>query len=426
MDVTQKEFSPGVSLTAVSTDKFKTGTLSVSLAVPLRKETVTATALLCDVLYRGSEKYPDIAAISAAEDELYGLSLSPAVRQRGETQCVSLVGSFIDDRYALDGQPVLEGTAALMGELLLRPAVEDGVFRADYVKSEGANLADLIRSQVNDKRTWALHRLVEVMCEGEPYALDKYGFADEAEQIGSADLWAQYQSLLKNARVIFCYVGAAPLERVEAAIRACFGPLLTPRTGVLPGCLVVSAPRGEVREQTDRLDVTQGKLALGLRTGGIDLRSPEYPALLVCNAVYGATPSSKLFMNVREKLSLCYYASSMVNKYKGVMVISSGVEFSRFRDARDEILTQLDKMRAGDFTDEELHAGKQALTSGFRTLLDSQGQLEDFWFSQAIAGADESPEELSARVESVSREQVTGAAQKLRLDTVYYLTGKGD
>lgn len=424
MDVTQKELVPGVELISVSTDKFKTGTLSVSLISPLRRETVTANALLLDVLYRGSGKYPDIQAISEAEDELYGLSLSPVVRQRGETQCMSLVGSFIDDSFALDGTAVLEGAAELMGEILLRPATEGGVFRADYVRSEGMNLADLIRSQVNDKRTWAIRRLTEVMCEGEPYALDRHGFAEEAERMDPAVLWDRYQALLREAGVVFCYVGAAAPKRVEKAIRAAFAPLLTPRSRVLLEHTVIPAPKGEVREQTDHLDVAQGKLALGLRCGGIDLRSPEYPALLVCNAVYGGTPNAKLFMNVREKLSLCYFASSMVNKYKSVMVVCSGVEFANFQVAKDEILAQLDKMRAGDFTDEELHAGKQALTSGYRALLDSQGQVEDFWFSQAVAGTDESPEGLSARVAAVTREQVAACARKLALDTVYYLAGK--
>lgn len=424
MDVTHRKLVPGVELISVSTDKFKTGTLSVSLVTPLRRETATANALLLDVLYRGSEKHPDIQAISEAEDELYGLSLSPAVRQRGEAQCLSLVGSFIDDSFALDGRPVLEGAAGFMGEILLEPATEGGVFRADYVKSEGVNLADLIRSQVNDKRAWSIHRLVEVMCQGEPYALDKYGFADEAENMDLAALWARYQALLKEAGVIFCYVGSASPDRVEQAVRAAFAPLLTPRDRAVLEHTVIPAPKGAVREQTDRLDVAQGKLALGFRTGGIDLQSPEFPALLVTNAVYGGTTTSKLFMNVRERLSLCYFAVSTVNKYKGIMAVSSGVEFSNFQVAKDEILAQLDKLRAGDFTDEELHAGKQALVSGYRALLDSQGQVEDFWFSQAVAGVDESPEGLSERVASVTREQAAAAAQKLQLDTVYYLTGK--
>lgn len=424
MDVTHRELVPGAELICVSTDKFKTGTLSVSLIEPLRRETATANALLLDVLYRGSEKYPDIQAISEAEDLLYGLSISPLVRQRGEAQCMSLVGSFINDSFALDGTAVLEGAADFMGEILLHPNLENGAFRADYVKSEGTNLADLIRSQVNDKHSWALHRLVEVMCEGEPYALDKYGTAEEAENMDRLALWARYRALLEEAGLVFCYVGSAPLERVEGAVRKAFAPLLTPRARTLIRHTVVPAPRGAVRELAEPMDVVQGKLVLGLRCGGIDLRDPDYPALLVCNAVYGGTPTSKLFMNVREKLSLCYYASSMVNKYKGLMVVTSGVEFGNFQVAKEEILTQLDKMRSGDFTAEEFHAGRQALLSAYQALLDSQKQVEDYWFSQAVAGVRESPEELSRRVAVVTPEQAAAAAGRIQLDAVYYLTGK--
>lgn len=424
MDVIRKTLAEGVELIAAATDKFKTSLLSVSLVTPLDTATAAANALVGDVLYRGSAKYPDIEAISAAEDELYGLSLSPSVRQKGESQCISLIGSFIDDRFALDGKPVLEPAAELMGEILLHPATENGIFREDYVRSERANLADLIRSQINDKRSWAIHRMVDVMCEGEAYAVNKYGTAEQALAIEPEALWARYQSLLHEARVVFYYGGSASTERVEQAVRAAFGPLLTPRAGGKTECLVVPRPQGEVRTHTDRLDVGQGQLVLGFRTGGIDVRSGEFPALSICNAIYGGTANSKLFLNVREKLSLCYFVDSLIDKLKGLMVVSSGVEFGNFRVAEEEILSQLRQVREGSFTDEELEAARRVLVSSGRAMLDSQGRMEDYWFTQAVAGLYESPEELIARLENVDREQVVAAAEKLELDTVYHLARK--
>ncbi len=423
MEVIHQPLTDGVTLIAVSTDKFKTNLLSVSLLVPLRAETSTANALIGEVLNRGSRRYPDIEAISAAADDLYGMALSPSVRQKGESQCISLIGSFLDDRYALDGKPILEPATRLMGELLLDPATEDGIFREDYVKSEGANLADLIRSQVNEKRGWSIHRVTELMCRGEAYAVDKYGVAEEAEKMTAQVLWKHYQALLQEARIVFYYAGSAGLERVEKAIREAFGPLITPRTIKLD-CQIVAQPKEEVRSYTDHMDVAQGKLALGLRTGGITVESPEYPALLVCNAVYGGTASSKLFMNVRERLSLCYFASSMVDKLKGLMVVSSGVEFSNFEVARKEILAQLKAIQCGDFTDEELHVGRRAVASSLRTMMDSHGRMEDFWFTQCAGNWTERPEELMARVEQVTRQQVQEVAGRIHLDTVYYLAGK--
>lgn len=424
MDVIRKTLAEGVELIAAATDKFKTSLLSVSLVTPLDAATAAANALVGEVLYRGSARYPDIEAISAAEDELYGLSLSPSVRQKGESQCISLIGSFIDDRFALDGRPVLEPAAELMGEILLHPAVENGVFRGDYVRSERANLADLIRSQINDKRSWAIHRMVDVMCQGEAYAVNKYGTAPQALAIEPEALWARYQALLRGARVVFYYGGSAPIQRVEGAVRAAFGALLTPRAGTGTQCRVIPRPQGEVRAHTDRLDVGQGQLVLGFRTGGIDAGSGQFPALSVCNAIYGGTANSRLFLNVREKLSLCYFVDSLVDKLKGLMVVSSGVEFGNFRVAEEEILAQLRLVQEGSFTDEELEAARRVMVSSGRSLLDSQGRMEDYWFTQAVVGLYESPEELIARLERVDREQVVAAAGKLALDTVYHLAGK--
>jgi len=424
MEIHHKELAGGVELVMVRTDKFKTGAFSVTLAEPLRAETATANALLGEVLCRGSRRHPDIQAISRASDELYGASVGPSVRQRGETQCVCFTASFIDDRYALDGTAVLEPVLALTGELLLDPLREDGVFRADYVAGEGANLADQIRSRVNEKRAWSIFRLTQEMCAGEPYALDKLGDAAQAEAMTAPALWARYQALLDGARVVFYYGGSAAPERVEAAIRAGFGPLLTPRKTDLP-CLVKAAPDGAVREATDRMDVTQGKLALGFRTGGITQNSPDYPALLVCNALYGGSANSKLFLNVRERLSLCYFASSMLDKLKGLMVVSSGVEFEKFAVAKDEILAQLEAVRRGDFTEEELTAAVRTVSGSLRAALDSQGRLEDYWTTQVLSGgALAGPDALIAPVEAVTKADVARVAGGIGLDTIYYLTGK--
>ena len=253
MERIRKSLAEGVELIVNRTEQFKTGLLSVTLTVPLKAETATANALIPDVLYRGSRNHPDIESLSAATDQLYGASLGPAVRQRGECQCVSFLCSFIDDQYALDGMAVLEPAAALMGEVLLDPLTEHGVFRRDYVSGEGANLADRIRSRVNDKRGWSIFRLVQEMCAGEAYALDKLGSAEEAESMTPETLWEQYQTLLKQAQVVFYYGGSADAQRVETAIRHGFGPLISRREGQY-ACQIISHPASAVREVVDRMD----------------------------------------------------------------------------------------------------------------------------------------------------------------------------
>ena len=420
-----KQLADGVELLVNRTDKFKTGLLSVTLTVPLRQDTATAGALIPDVLYRGSRQYPDIERLSAATDALYGASLGPAVRQRGESQCVSFLCSVIDDRYALDGSAVLEPAAALMGQALLDPVTEGGVFRADYVKGEGANLADRIRARVNDKRGWSIFRLVQEMCAGEAYAIDKLGSAEEALAMTPDRLWADYQRLPGRAKVTFYYGGSAHPDRVEETVRRAFAPLMAGRTAPVE-CRVVAQPGHPVRTVTEEMDVTQGKLAMGFRTGGVTMDSPDYPALLVCNALYGGSANSRLFLNVREKLSLCYYASSMLDKIKGLMVVSSGVEFADFDRAQEAILAQLEEIREGRFTEAELNAAVRTVVNSLRGRLDSQGQLEDDQLTRLLFHSDREGEDLIRAVEQVTAEQAAQAARRIRLDTVYRLTGKGE
>ena len=424
MEQQYKQLADGVELLVNRTDKFKTGLLSATLTVPLRREDATAGALIPEVLYRGSRSCPDMERLSAATDALYGASLGTGVRQRGESQCISFLCSVIDDRYALDGSAVLEPAAGLMGEVLLDPAAENGVFRRDYVKGEGANLADRIRARVIDKRSWSIFRLVQEMCAGEAYAVDKLGDAEEALSVSPEGLWADYQALLGRAKVTFYYGGSAQPERVEETVRRAFAPLIRGRNAPVE-CAVPREPSGPVRTVTDEMDVTQGKLAMGFRTGGVTMDSPDYPALLVCNALYGGSANSRLFLNVREKMSLCYYASSLIDKLKGLLVVSSGVEFGDFDRAQEAILAQLDELRAGRFTGEERNAAIRTVVNGLRGRLDSQGQMEDDCVTKLICGVrPDDGAELIRAVERVTAEDITQAAQRIRLDTVYRLTGK--
>ena len=231
-------------------------------------------------------------------------------------------------------------------------------------------------------------------------------------------LWSDYQNLLSHAGVTFYYGGSAQLERVEETVRRCFAPLITART-VRTQCQVLAAPRGAVRTVTEDMDVTQGKLAMGFRTGGITEGSPDYPALLVLNALYGGSANSRLFLTVREKLSLCYYASSMLDKLKGLMVVSSGVEFQDFDRAQEAILAQLDELRVGRFTQEELNAAVRSVVSSLRGRRDSQSMLEDDCVTKLVCGLrPDGGGELIRAVERVTAEQAAEAAKKIQLDTI--------
>lgn len=429
MEVIRKTVGPGVGLTAIRTEKFKSATLSVTFLVPLEEKTASLNALIPYVLRRGCEKYPTMAQVSRRLEELYGGMLEPTVRRRGETQCVGMMGSFLGDAYTLEDRSNLKEAGSLLAQLILHPATEAGGFRPEYVRGEKENLIQTIRGELNEKRQYAVLRLTQEMCRGERYGVDRYGSEETVRAVTPKSLWKQYQTLVGKARVELHYCGAEPVEKVEAALEELISGLCQGREGWEPGtteCQVVAAPpAGEPRRVVERLDVAQGKLALGFRTGGITLGDEDYPALMLCNTLYGGSGNSKLFLNVRERLSLCYYAGSMLESVKGLLVVSSGVEFGKLAEAEREILAQLESVKAGNITDKELEGARQILLSSYRGILDSRGALEGYWLTAAVTGVLTPPEELLEGIRRVTLREVAEAARKLRLDTVYQLVGKG-
>lgn len=427
MQVTREDLAPGIALTAIETDKFKSASLSIYFLTPLSARTASVNALAPYVLRRGCKAYPTMGEVSARLEELYGGAIEPIVGKKGETQCLGLVGSFLDDTYALESEPVLESAAELLTGLLLEPVEERGVFKEDYVAGERENLIQAIRSQMNDKRRYATLRLTQEMCRGEACGVDRLGSEEDAAAITPQGAWAAYEDLLSTAQVELFYCGSAEMDRVKRTLAPLVEGLASRRGGELAmlDCEVrCNATQAEPQMVVDHLDVTQGKLTMGFRTGGACVWTDNYPALLVFSALYGGTATSKLFLNVRERLSLCYYASSAVEAIKGIMVVSSGVEFDKMQEAQNEILAQLEAVKSGDFTDEELVSAKQAVVNSYQSALDSRAQLENYWLGAAVTDLQEPPETLIERVKRVTAKDVSDLAQAMELDTVYRLMGK--
>lgn len=425
MRYTAKDLAPGVHLLVGESGRFKTNLFSVNLVIPLERESAGANALTPEVLFRGCRRLPDIAGLAAETDLLYGADIAVGVRRIGETQSVTLRCAVVDDRFVPGAGDLLERSVALMGEVLLDPATDGGVFRRDYVESEGANLADRIRSERADKIAWANWRLIQEMCRGEAFSISKLGEADEALSMTPQRLWQAYRTLLDRAEVIFCCCGSAAPERVENAVCAAFAPLLAHGREPAFRCQVPAHPEGPVRRVCERMDVTQGKLTMGFRTGGITEGSGQYHAMLLCNALYGGTAHSRLFRHVRERLSLCYYADSVYDKLKGILLVSTGVEPDRMAAAEAECLAQLEAIRRGDFTREEFDLTVRALVSRLTMSRDSLGAHADWLLTGCLTGSGlPDVDGLIRRLEAVSPEDVAAAARCVEPDTVYCLTGR--
>ena len=413
------EILPGVYLTAVQSDKFKTGCFSLNLLRPMKKEEAAANALIPSVLLRGSETCPDIASISAKLDELYGASVGTLVRKKGEVQLVGFYCDYVQDEYV--DEPVFAPVMAFLAELLLHPRLENGAFPEAVVDSEKLNLENAMLSRINDKRTYAASQLIRTMCAGQPYGIPRIGEPDDLTEITAKSLYAHYRNLLATSRVELFYMGSLSPEAVAKVLQTVLADLPRAEAFVPVGTTPAPAAR-PLQEKTERLDVTQGKLSLGFFTD-ITAKDPRYPALVLAATVFGGGATSKLFTNVREKMSLCYYASASFEKFKGVLSVSSGVEFSKLETAKTEILRQLEACKAGDITDDELESARGYLVSDLKIAMDSPGRLDDYYMGQILLEQDGTMQDLASAIARVTKQEAAEAIQALRLDTIYALEG---
>ena len=420
----KSDILPGVTLTCINTDKFKTGCLSINLISGLSRETAAMNALLPRVLRRGSAQYPDMERITAALDDSYGARVDTMIRKKGELHCAGLFIDFPDDRYLPPGESALDKTVALAGGLLLSPDLQEGgLLRSDYVASERSNLIDDIRAGINDKRGYCLDRLIEEMCAGEPYAINRLGGEGEALEITPESLTAHYKNLFANSRAEVFYCGSAEPQRVGSALCSALrglsfcGGVTAPKTEI-----ILHPAESSPRRFTEVLDIAQGKLAVGFRLGKA-MEEPNYPALMILNAIYGGGASSKLFLNLREKLSLCYYASSFIDKHKGVMIAASGVDFSNIGSALSELLKQLDQVKCGDVSDAELQTARRTVITAVKSAYDRPGGLLELYFDSSIAAFPYDPERLCEKVEAVGLDDIVEAASGVETDSIYVLRG---
>lgn len=417
--INQIELAPGVNLRAVQTDKFKTACFSVNFLRPHTKKDAAADALLPSVLLRATEKYPDIRSISTHLDELYGATFGTLVRRKGEVKLLGFYADFVEDAFLPERESVFSPMADFLREVLFRPLTENGVFCAVCVEGEKQNLINAIEASLNDKRSYAALRLQQIMCEGEAYGVPRLGTAEAVRAITPESLWEHYQTVLKTSRIEVFYAGRCSAEEAAALLAPVFDQRET--APFAPFATQVLRSARQVRECAETMDVTQGKLVMGLRTG-ITVSDEDYPALLLLNAVFGAGMTSKLFVNVREKLSLCYYAGSSIEKFKGVMFISSGIAFENYETAKQAILHELEDCKDGIISDEELESARRQVLSALRAAMDSPAQMDEFYCGMALCEYDDYPA-LMQRIERLTRDDLSRAAKKLTLDTIFFLKG---
>ena len=413
------ELLPGITLRCFRDSRFKQGCLSLQFVRAMAKEESAMNALLPNVLLRGTNAHPDLRAITHRLDELYGASVSPVVRRVGDYQTVGLYCGFMDDRFALPGDKVLQPMLSFLEELLLDSPLEDGGFSRSFVESEKRNLIATIESELNDKRNYAMSKLLKLMCSGDSFGLPRLGTKEQVEAIDPAGLYAHYREILRRSPVNLFYVGSGSSEQVADLLKPLFAKLER-KYEALPGQTGFRSTGGSHGVET--MEVSQGKLCMGFTTP-ITNRTPEFPAMQVLNTLFGAGMTSKLFMNVREKMSLCYSIGSGYYGTKGIVTVSAGIDSDMEQTVKEEVLRQLDACRAGEITEEELEAARRAIVSSLRATHDSPGSIEGYYATAALSGMGLTPAEYRTAVETVTLEDVVAAAKSIRLHTTYFLKG---
>ena len=414
------ELYPGGTLRCFRDDRFKQGALSLQVLRPMCKEEAALNALLPSVLLRGCKSAPDMRAITLKLDDLYGASVGALVRRIGDIQCTGLSCSMLGDRYALDGDAIFAPMAAFLEQRLLDPVTAAGCFDESFVESEKQKLVWTLEAQRNDKRSYATNQMLKALCQDDSYGIPRLGEISDVEAITPESLYAHYRKLLTPSPVHVFSVGSAAPETVAAPLSPMLGKLaeapitLPAQPGLTPGCYT---------EKEEILEVAQGKLCMGYVTP-IHLRDSRYAAVQVCNTIFGAGMTSKLFMQVREKMSLCYDIGSGFHGSKGIMAVAAGIDFEKKDIVLQEIQNQLQMICDGNIANEELNAAKEALLSNLRSTHDSPGAIESYYASAALSGIGMTPEVFMDRIRAVTAADVAAAAKTLRLQTVYFLKGE--
>lgn len=409
----------GYKLHIVPTAKYKTNTIVMKMKAPLTKETVTLRALLPYVLQSNTSKYPTTPLFRAYLDDLYGAGFYVDVTKKGEYHIISLTVDIVNEKFLSDSTPLLEKAFQLLTEVLFHPKTNGNAFDSATVDNEKRALKQRIQSIYDDKMRYASTRLVEEMCANEPYGIDANGNLEDLEKVTAAALYEYYQKALAEDEIDLYVIGDVSGEEVNRLGDQYI--FLTDReTNVLPRQAAKKIT--DEKEVIEKQDVKQGKLNIGYRTN-IVYGDSEYFALQIFNGLFGGFSHSKLFINVREKASLAYYASSRLESHKGLLIVMSGIENENYKQAVDIIKEQFAAMKQGDFTEEELQQTKAVVKNQLLETIDVPRGLIEILYHYVIANDKITLDEWLEKTETISKEEVVQVANQIQLDSIYFLTG---
>ncbi|WP_042144713.1 EF-P 5-aminopentanol modification-associated protein YfmF [Paucisalibacillus sp. EB02] len=413
----------GLNVHFVPNEKFKTVHIVVKFRAPLSRETITKRALLPYVLQQGPNKYPSRKELQIALDNLYGAVLSIDGGKKGNSHILSFRLEVANEKFIPNESNIIEEAVGLLNEVIFHPNIDGNSFQEQVFNREKETLRQKIKSIVDDKMKYANMRLIDEMCEGEIYQTHVSGYEEDLSSLTAQDLYQYYKDLLENDQIDIYVLGDIEVNKMEQVISSTFK-----REGNQKTEKKVETDKSpsskEVKEVIEEQNVQQAKLHIGYRTN-ILFQDSKYPALQVFNGVLGGFPGSKLFINVREKNSLAYYASSRLESHKGLLLVFSGIAPKDYQKARDIMEEQMTAMKDGDITNDELKETKDLIVNSLLETLDHPQGIIEMLYQQVIADTRISPDQLIENIQKVTLEEVIEVGKSIEEDTVYLLTSKG-
>ncbi|MCD8095806.1 MAG: insulinase family protein [Ruminococcus sp.] len=418
-EMSEERLEKGLLITHIKDDKFSTESIVVRFLLELNEQTAQSFTAMISMLAETNAKYPDKALLARRQAQLYGASLSSISYRMGDTLDVGLSVYGIDDRCTIDGEGVTKDCAQLLLDCIFEPDIKNGNFNESVFESKKRELIDRIKSSADNRQAYAARRARELAFVGEPAAVSLLGTLENAQALTNEQLVESYQKMLDEAFISITFCGSGRNTEAQQLVAERFVKLAGQRDFKgkdLNSLAAPSAHKDKPVTVTESIEQAQSKLFMYYKTKGENLAAEQ-----VACALFGGTPFSKLFTNVREKLSLCYYCQSAMVEAKSAMAVASGVAQGNEKKAADEIVCQLEELKKGNFTDSDLENTKRSIIDSYRTIYDAVDELSSWYFTRFALGDTLSPNDMADIISGVTREQVVEAANGFELDTVFTL-----
>ena len=420
MDYNESNIKNGIKLHTVKTEKFKTNLIAVMLTTKLDKENVTKNALIPAVLRRGTASLNTLEEINKSLEEMYGASLDCGLDKTGDNQVLKFYIESVNDEFLpQNGENMLKKSLESIFELVFNPYLEDNCFKKEYVEQEKENLKQIIEGKIDNKAKYALDRCIEEMYKNEPFGLYKYGYVEDLNNIDEKNLYEYYIELINKCKIDI-FVSGLLDNQVEEMIKNNQNiNKLKERNPefIMPEIKSKIAEKENTVQES--MEVTQGKLVIGLDLD-IDNEDLRYDAMIY-NSILGGSANSKLFQNVREKASLAYTASSSYYRFKNNIFINCGIEIGNYDKALEIIKQQIEDMKKGDFTEEEVENAKQGIIAAIKSIDDEQDTEIMYFFGQELSKNKLDIDKYMDRISKGNKQNVVDIANKVSVNTVYFL-----